>query len=84
MTPVIEAENADYIAAALAALPAEPWGFGNMGRVDIGLKEQTGRKGRQLFMPLRQALTGQAQGPEMQNLLLLIGAERAKNRLSNN
>ena len=84
VTPVIEAENADYIAAALAALPAEPWDLETWGAWTSALKEQTGRKGRQLFMPLRQALTGQAQGPEMQNLLLLIGAERAKNRLSNN
>ena len=27
------------------------------------LKESTGRKGRALFMPLRQALTGQAYAP---------------------
>ena len=84
VTPVIEAENADYIEAALAALPAEPWDLETWARWTSTLKEQTGRKGRNLFMPLRQALTGQAQGPEMQNLLLLIGAERAKNRLSNN
>ncbi|NBR79174.1 MAG: glutamate--tRNA ligase, partial [Alphaproteobacteria bacterium] len=46
------------------------------------LKEQTGRKGRALFMPLRLALTGQAHGPEMQHMLALIGHARASARLA--
>lgn len=46
------------------------------------LKVDTGRKGKQLFMPLRQALTGLEHGPEMKKLLPLIGAERVKARLS--
>ena len=46
------------------------------------IKDETGRKGRDLFMPLRLALTGQAHGPEMQTLLPLIGAERVKARLA--
>jgi glutamyl-tRNA synthetase len=45
------------------------------------LKEKTGRKGRALFMPLRQALTGMDHGPEMKELLPIIGYERVKERL---
>ncbi len=45
------------------------------------VKEETGRKGRELFLPLRLALTGLDHGPEMKALLPLIGAERAKARL---
>lgn len=45
------------------------------------LKEQTGRKGKPLFLPLRQALTGQDHGPEMAALLPLIGKEAALERL---
>ncbi|MBE8191652.1 MAG: glutamate--tRNA ligase, partial [Alphaproteobacteria bacterium] len=45
------------------------------------LKEQTGRKGRDLFMPLRLALTGQAHGPEMKDLLPLIGYQKSVLRL---
>lgn len=81
VTPIIENEDKDYIAEALAALPSEPWSLETWGAWTSALKESTGRKGKGLFMPLRQALTGQAHGPEMQNLLLLIGSERAKNRL---
>ena len=45
------------------------------------LKEKTGRKGKSLFMPLRRALTGRNRGPEMGEILKLLGAERARKRL---
>ena len=47
------------------------------------LKEATGRKGKPLFMPLRQALTGLDHGPDMNALLPLIGREVALERLVN-
>ncbi len=45
------------------------------------LKERTGRKGADLFMPLRVALTGQAHGPELGPLLKLMSPETARRRL---
>jgi glutamyl-tRNA synthetase len=45
------------------------------------LKERTGRKGAELFMPLRAALTGQVHGPELAPLLKLMPAEIARRRL---
>jgi glutamyl-tRNA synthetase len=45
------------------------------------LKERTGRKGADLLMPLRVALTGQAHGPELAPLLRLIAPEAARRRL---
>jgi glutamyl-tRNA synthetase len=45
------------------------------------VKAATGAKGRALFLPLRQALTGLDHGPEMGPLLPLIGRERALARL---
>ncbi|HBQ32717.1 MAG TPA: glutamate--tRNA ligase, partial [Ochrobactrum anthropi] len=44
------------------------------------VKAATGRKGKNLFMPLRLALTGQAHGPELADLLVLIGPERTLTR----
>jgi glutamyl-tRNA synthetase len=38
--------------------------------------------GKSLFQPLRAALTGELDGPEMAKLLPLIGVERARERLS--
>jgi glutamyl-tRNA synthetase len=45
------------------------------------LKRETGRKGRSLFEPLRMALTQRSHGPELKNLLPLIGRTRALARL---
>ncbi len=45
------------------------------------LKERTGRKGPDLFKPLRHALTGSAHGPELAPLLLLMGGARVIARL---
>ena len=45
------------------------------------LKKESGRKGRALFHPLRLALTGRENGPELGKLLPLIGHERARARL---
>ena len=46
------------------------------------VKAATGRKGKPLFMPLRLALTGLDHGPELAQLLPLIGRETAVVRLS--
>jgi glutamyl-tRNA synthetase len=81
VVPVIEAEDADYLTQAVSVLPEAPLNSESWGQWTSVLKEQTGRKGRALFMPLRLALTGQAHGPEMQHLLPLIGYDKAKARL---
>lgn len=80
---VIAPEDKDYIAAALDALPAEPWDSETWGTWTSALKDQTGRKGKQLFMPLRLALTGMNHGPDMGEMLLLIGRDKTLERLGN-
>ena len=45
------------------------------------LKAATGRKGKSLFLPLRLALTGEDHGPELRDLLPLMGRDRAAERL---
>lgn len=47
------------------------------------LKTATGRKGKDLFMPLRLALTGQAHGPELATLLPIWGYAEVQKRLHN-
>ena len=46
------------------------------------LKSASGRKGKALFMPLRLALTGEDHGPELRDLLPLMGRDRAAARLA--
>ena len=79
INPVIEYR--DYLAQALACLPAEPWDTMTWGLWTSKLKEITGRKGKELFMPLRQAITGMDHGPEMKELLPLIGYVKVVERL---
>jgi glutamyl-tRNA synthetase len=71
-----------FLAEAAARLPPEPWDEATWGTWTTALRQATGRKGRDLFMPLRQALTGCDHGPELKNLLPLIGRERAVRRLA--
>lgn len=78
--PVIE--DTGFAAAAAALLPPEPWNEKTFGEWTGKIKEKTGRKGKDLFMPLRQALTGMDHGPELPVLLPLIGAEKVKQRLT--
>ena len=81
VTPVIAAEDAEFANLAAATLPAGDLDGTSWGAWTTALKETTGRKGKTLFMPLRQALTGEAHGPEMAVMLPLIGRERAAARL---
>jgi nondiscriminating glutamyl-tRNA synthetase len=46
-----------------------------------GVRQATGVQGRSLFQPLRAALTGRVEGPELARLLPLMGKERALRRL---
>ena len=81
ITPVVETDDADYIAQARALLPDAPLDTESWSDWTGRLKDETGRKGRALFMPLRMALTGQSHGPEMQHLLYHIGYAEAVARL---
>lgn len=78
--PVIEGER-DYLHTARDLLPAEPWDTDVWRRWTEALKAATGRKGKPLFLPLRLALTGEEHGPELRELLPLIGRARAMRRL---
>jgi len=49
--------------------------------VDGLVKEKTGRKGKELFHPLRLALTGREQGPELKMLLPVLGRAKTVTRL---
>ena len=79
--PAPEGEDAAFLTEARAAL--EPIDFGPTIWKDWTevLKGSTGRKGKGLFLPLRRALTGMDHGPDMGELLPLIGKERALERL---
>jgi len=76
--PVIEDEDREFIAEALALLPEGPHDGETWGKWTAEVKEKTGRKGKGLFMPLRKALTGQAHGPDMSQVLPLLRVIKAR------
>ena len=78
--PVIE--DAAFTDKALALLPPEPWDSGTWSKWTEAVKQATGAKGRALYHPLRLALTGLERGPELKDLLPLIGREKAAARLA--
>ena len=75
-------DDPDFAAQAAELLPAEPWNENTWKDWTDKVKESTGRKGRDLFMPLRKALTGMEHGPDLGSLLPLLGADKVKNRLT--
>jgi glutamyl-tRNA synthetase len=82
ITPVVAGEDADFIALAAELLPEEPFDQETWKIWTGALKEASGRKGKALFLPLRLALTGRADGPELKNLLPLMGRKVCLARLS--
>jgi glutamyl-tRNA synthetase len=67
-----------FFSAAVEAIDQSGTDLKQLARI---LKERSGRKGADLFMPLRVALTGQAHGPELASLLLLMTPGTARQRL---
>ena len=77
--PIVE--DADFCRQAAALLPDEPLSETSWSDWTNAVKAATGRKGKALFHPLRLALTGRENGPELARLLPLIGRARALRRL---
>lgn len=77
--PAIDDEDREFVAQAMALLPEAPYDNETWGKWTTAVKEATGRKGKGLFMPLRKALTGQAHGPEMAQVLPLLQVIKARN-----
>ncbi len=75
----IAAAGAAFFVQALEALKGAGTEFKTLAE---SLKKTSGRSGKALFKPLRAALTGELDGPEMLRLLPLLGIERARERLA--
>jgi glutamyl-tRNA synthetase len=79
VTPVIEDKDlCDKAAAILSEDLTADDAYANWTNA---LKQSTGKKGKDLFHPLRLALTGLDNGPELKVLLRFIGYNKAKSRL---
>ena len=81
ITSELSAEERSFVQAAATLLPPTPWNETTWDAWLTAIKPTTQRKGKELFMPLRKALTGMEHGPELKKLLPLVGAEKVKKRL---
>ena len=79
--PPLADDDRAFLAEAAQLAAALDWLVDPWLALTTALKQATGRKGKPLFLPLRQALTGRDHGPDMAALLPLIGREAAVARL---
>ena len=66
------AEDKEFLKDAADLLPKEPYTIVSWDEWILEINKKTGKKGKDLFMPLRMALTGKAKGPELKFLLPLL------------
>ena len=78
--PCVEKIDQDYLRQMLESLSPE---------IDFDawisqLKGISGRKGRDLFHPIRMVLTNLEKGPELKKIFEILGYEKVKNRIEKN
>ena len=73
----------NFLNTALETLPEGNFDKNTWTNWTSILMEETGRKGKELYNPLRMCLTGQNKGPEMATLVFLMGKEKVLERLTN-
>lgn len=74
-------EEKEFLRTASEYLPEEPWTENTWNEWMNAVKAATNRKGKDLFMPIRKAITGMEHGPELKALLPLLGKSRTAERL---
>ncbi len=78
----LNSEERAFVRETLALLPVENWNESTWDEWLSAIKPTTERKGKELFMPIRKALTGLDHGPEFKKLLPLLGEKMVKHRLT--
>lgn len=79
--PFTQDEDRAFLAEAATVAADMDWTDDPWHALTSTLKENSGRKGKSLFKPLRLALTGRESGPEMAPLIRLIGKNLSLSRL---
>ena len=74
-------DDIGFVQSTIDQLPAAPWDEQTYDTWLTAVKTTTSRKGKELFLPIRRALTGIDHGPELKKLLPLLGREKVIERL---
>lgn len=78
-----EQVDKDFLNIAAKLLPLEPFALDSWKLWTNDIKAKTDRKGKDLFSPLRLALTGMLHGPDLSLLMPLMSRNIILNRLQN-
>lgn len=82
---VLAEEQVPQVLAALLAKLEEAGSDGYTAEAIKGwikaVQKETGFKGKQLFMPIRAAITGQTHGPDLNQTIYLLGYQKVSARL---
>ena len=73
--PLVDDADREFAVVALGLLPDAPWTQDTWGEWTATVKSATGRKGKDLFRPLRRLMTGRDAGPEMADVMPLLSAK---------
>ena len=80
--PAAADEDREFLSRAAELVAGLDWSADPWRALTGALKDETGRKGKGLFLPLRRALTGRDHGPDMAALLPLIDKAEVARRLA--
>lgn len=75
-------DDIDFTREISAMLPEGEWDESTWNEWVSTIKSKTGKKGKELFMPIRLALTGMDKGPELKTLLPILGRDKVIARLN--
>ena len=78
VAPLLDEAGSEFFEAALQALAVTGPDLPALARE---IRQRTGRKGAALYMPLRAALTGRRDGPELGPLVAALGTDQLEKRL---
>ncbi len=73
ITPMIDEADKEFIETAMSLMPVGPWDDTTWKTWSGAVKDATGRKGKELFLPLRKAIMGREHGPDMGKFMNLKG-----------
>lgn len=82
-TQILQEEQVPEVLSSFAAKmrTLEPYTAAEIKNAVKEVQKETGQKGRRLFMPIRAAVTGERQGPDLNETLYLLGRERVLKQL---
>ena len=73
---VLESGKArDVLTALRLGIMLDDGGEGMYSRISRSVRERTGLKGKDLFMPVRAAITGRTKGPELDKIFSILGRD---------